>query len=155
MYCKLVTYTYQFASCNLRRSLFHDTCLPLLRSITGIELTDTIDMTCSKYEYTGWFVKTGALVLQKLHTYVIVCLVYNSPRPLLQTLGRYRTYNEKWDLLHPQFSVISIIYLNTVDTDVLLCHDDELEGRRIAFIFYLVPEWTKEDGGELTKYYYR
>ena len=32
-------------------------------------------------------------------------------------------------------------------TDVLLCHDDELEGRRIAFIFYLVPEWTKEDGG--------
>lgn len=33
--------------------------------------------------------------------------------------------------------------------DVLLCHDDELEGRRIAFIFYLVPEWTKEDGGEM------
>ena len=32
--------------------------------------------------------------------------------------------------------------------DVLLCHDDELEGRRIAFIFYLVPEWTKEDGGQ-------
>ena len=31
---------------------------------------------------------------------------------------------------------------------MLLCHDDELEGRRIAFIFYLVPEWTKEDGGE-------
>ena len=43
---------------------------------------------------------------------------------------------------------------NVIDTcyctnlDVLLCHDDELEGRRIAFIFYLVPEWTKEDGGE-------
>ena len=31
---------------------------------------------------------------------------------------------------------------------MLLCHDDELEGRRIAFIFYLVPEWTKKDGGE-------
>ena len=35
------------------RTMFLDTCLPWLRSITGIELTDTIDMTCSKYEYTG------------------------------------------------------------------------------------------------------
>eukprot|EP00794_Sanderia_malayensis_P007942 gene7942-8797_t len=34
-------------------------------------------------------------------------------------------------------------------TDVLLCHDDELEGRRIAFILYLVPPWNKEDGGTL------
>ena len=32
-------------------------------------------------------------------------------------------------------------------SDVLLCHDDELEGRRIAFILYLVPEWSEEDGG--------
>ncbi|KAG0718355.1 Prolyl 3-hydroxylase OGFOD1 [Chionoecetes opilio] len=32
-------------------------------------------------------------------------------------------------------------------TDVLLCHDDELEGRRIAYILYLVPPWHKEDGG--------
>lgn len=32
----------------------------------------------------------------------------------------------------------------------LLCHDDEWEGRRIAFIFYLVPEdWSEEDGGTL------
>ncbi|KAJ7312153.1 hypothetical protein JRQ81_006497 [Phrynocephalus forsythii] len=34
-------------------------------------------------------------------------------------------------------------------TDVLLCHDDELEGRRIAFILYLVPPWVEEDGGTL------
>ncbi|XP_029184830.2 prolyl 3-hydroxylase OGFOD1-like isoform X1 [Acropora millepora] len=35
-------------------------------------------------------------------------------------------------------------------TDVLLCHDDELEGRRIAYIFYLVPkDWTANDGGTL------
>ncbi|CAH1773810.1 unnamed protein product [Owenia fusiformis] len=34
-------------------------------------------------------------------------------------------------------------------TDTLLCHDDELEGRRIAFILYLVPVWSKEDGGTL------
>jgi len=34
--------------------------------------------------------------------------------------------------------------------DVLLCHDDELEGRRIAYILYLVDEnWEKSDGGSL------
>ena len=34
--------------------------------------------------------------------------------------------------------------------DTLLCHDDELEGRRIAFIFYLVPpDWQANDGGSL------
>lgn len=33
--------------------------------------------------------------------------------------------------------------------DTLLCHDDELEGRRIAFILYLVPPWDKADGGTL------
>ncbi|XP_072023394.1 prolyl 3-hydroxylase OGFOD1-like [Amphiura filiformis] len=33
--------------------------------------------------------------------------------------------------------------------DYLLCHDDELEGRRIAFILYLVPSWNQEDGGSL------
>uniref|UniRef100_V9KLK0 Prolyl 3-hydroxylase OGFOD1 n=1 Tax=Callorhinchus milii TaxID=7868 RepID=V9KLK0_CALMI len=49
---------------------------------------------------------------------------------------------------------------NTVDlscamyeyTDVLLCHDDELEGRRFAFILYLVPEWETCDGGTLDLY---
>ncbi|XP_033896237.3 prolyl 3-hydroxylase OGFOD1 isoform X2 [Acipenser ruthenus] len=49
---------------------------------------------------------------------------------------------------------------NTVDiscakyeyTDVLLCHDDELEGRRIAFILYLVPPWDRSDGGTLDLY---
>ncbi|KAM4614559.1 prolyl 3-hydroxylase OGFOD1 [Discoglossus pictus] len=37
-------------------------------------------------------------------------------------------------------------------TDVLLCHDDELEGRRFAFILYLVPEWAEQDGGSLDLY---
>ena len=32
-------------------------------------------------------------------------------------------------------------------TDALLCHDDELEGRRIAFILYLVPPWDVSLGG--------
>lgn len=36
------------------------------------------------------------------------------------------------------------------DTHHLLCHDDELEGRRVAFILYLVPEdWGAADGGAL------
>ncbi|XP_050401516.2 prolyl 3-hydroxylase OGFOD1 isoform X1 [Patella vulgata] len=35
-------------------------------------------------------------------------------------------------------------------TDILLCHDDELEKRRIAYIYYLVPpSWNEEDGGTL------
>lgn len=35
----------------------------------------------------------------------------------------------------------------------LLCHDDDLAARRIAYIIYLVPEnWTKEDGGSLDLY---
>ncbi|KAJ8335591.1 hypothetical protein SKAU_G00389330 [Synaphobranchus kaupii] len=37
-------------------------------------------------------------------------------------------------------------------TDVLLPHDDELEGRRIAFILYLVPAWGQTDGGMLDLY---
>lgn len=37
--------------------------------------------------------------------------------------------------------------------DTLLCHDDQLEGRRVAFIYYLVPpNWSEEDGGTLDLY---
>ncbi|XP_066922134.1 prolyl 3-hydroxylase OGFOD1-like [Clytia hemisphaerica] len=35
-------------------------------------------------------------------------------------------------------------------TDFLLCHDDKVEDRQIAFIFYMVPDdWSNEDGGRL------
>jgi len=37
-------------------------------------------------------------------------------------------------------------------TDILLCHDDMLEGRRIAYILYLVPTWNECDGGTLDVY---
>ncbi|XP_059940537.1 prolyl 3-hydroxylase OGFOD1 isoform X2 [Mesoplodon densirostris] len=37
-------------------------------------------------------------------------------------------------------------------SDALLCHDDELEGRRIAFILYLVPPWDRSLGGTLDLY---
>ena len=36
------------------------------------------------------------------------------------------------------------------DTHHLLCHDDRLQGRRVAYILYLVPEdWEERDGGQL------
>jgi Rps23 Pro-64 3,4-dihydroxylase Tpa1-like proline 4-hydroxylase len=55
---------------------------------------------------------------------------------------------------HPDFShkdysepdMFSAVYS---DTCRLLCHDDELEGRRIAYIIYLTPEWKSEWGGHL------
>ncbi|XP_035754624.1 prolyl 3-hydroxylase OGFOD1 isoform X2 [Egretta garzetta] len=49
-----------------------------------------------------------------------------------------------------QLSLWSLILKRHLD--VLLCHDDELEGRRIAFILYLVPPWEKSDGGTLDLY---
>lgn len=35
------------------------------------------------------------------------------------------------------------------DTDRLLCHDDNMDDRRIAYIFYLTNDWSEEDGGAL------
>ena len=36
------------------------------------------------------------------------------------------------------------------DTHRLLCHDDRLQGRRIAYILYLVPQdWSEGEGGQL------
>ena len=34
-------------------------------------------------------------------------------------------------------------------TDHLLCHEDELEGRRIAFIMYIVKDYSEKDGFKL------
>lgn len=35
------------------RGLLQNECLPWLREVTGLELNDHIDITCSKYEFTG------------------------------------------------------------------------------------------------------
>lgn len=35
------------------------------------------------------------------------------------------------------------------DTDHLLCHDDNMDDRRIAYIFYLTKGWSKKYGGTL------
>ncbi|EHH60395.1 2-oxoglutarate and iron-dependent oxygenase domain-containing protein 1 [Macaca fascicularis] len=83
----------------------------------------------------------------------VVCTVSNSSPVSL------------WKILFEDFrswlSDISKIDLeSTIDmscakyefTDALLCHDDELEGRRIAFILYLVPPWDRSLGGTLDLY---
>lgn len=33
--------------------------------------------------------------------------------------------------------------------DSLLCHDDELDDRRVAFVLYLSENWEAKDGGTL------
>ncbi|XP_078668511.1 prolyl 3-hydroxylase OGFOD1-like [Branchiostoma floridae x Branchiostoma belcheri] len=49
--------------------------------------------------------------------------------------------------LNDKVAITSSIYEHT---DTLLCHDDELEERRIAFILYITPpSWTMADGGTL------
>ncbi|XP_015521815.2 prolyl 3-hydroxylase OGFOD1 [Neodiprion lecontei] len=44
---------------------------------------------------------------------------------------------------------ISISSARYSDTDYLLCHDDNMGDRRIAFILYLSENWTAQDGGSL------
>lgn len=48
-----------------------------------------------------------------------------------------------------QLGFLTSLSLPALFADVLLCHDDELEGRRVAFILYLVPPWDVNDGGTL------
>ncbi len=43
--------------------------------------------------------------------------------------------------------------LNFTNGHYLLCHDDKVQGRKIAFIVNLSKNWTKKDGGELELYY--
>ena len=39
--------------------------------------------------------------------------------------------------------------LKLTNTDYLLCHDDKVQGRKIAFIINLSKDWTEKDGGQL------
>ncbi|KAG2388273.1 hypothetical protein C9374_000437 [Naegleria lovaniensis] len=57
---------------------------------------------------------------------------------------------ERGIVLNPTIDMFVSCYR---DTHHLLCHDDELEKRRIAYIIYLVPEnWSEADGGHLDLY---
>lgn len=44
---------------------------------------------------------------------------------------------------------IDLHSLKLLDTHYLLCHDDQVEGRKIAFILNLSKEWKEKDGGIL------
>jgi len=48
--------------------------------------------------------------------------------------------------LYKQISMSCACYR---DTDHLLCHDDNMGDRRIAYILYLSEDWTEQDGGTL------
>ncbi|CAL7950660.1 unnamed protein product [Xylocopa violacea] len=48
--------------------------------------------------------------------------------------------------LNKKISMSSSCYY---DTDYLLCHDDNMGDRRIAFVLYLSKNWTEKDGGAL------
>jgi Rps23 Pro-64 3,4-dihydroxylase Tpa1-like proline 4-hydroxylase len=52
--------------------------------------------------------------------------------------------------LSPKVDMSCAIYRST---DTLLCHDDRLEGRIVAWIIYLVDDsWSESDGGQLDLY---
>ena len=44
--------------------------LPWLRDLTGIQLSETIDMTCSKYEYTGKYTYIQTYTHTYMHIYI-------------------------------------------------------------------------------------
>jgi 2-oxoglutarate and iron-dependent oxygenase domain-containing protein 1 len=69
------------------------------------------------------------------------CLI-NQVLPLLQFITGFELFEDEIDLTASQYR----------NNDVLLCHDDQLEQRRIAFILYLVDEWDKSFGGTLDFY---
>ncbi|XP_029354031.1 prolyl 3-hydroxylase OGFOD1 isoform X3 [Echeneis naucrates] len=65
--------------------------------------------------------------------------------------GRFRSWLS--DVLDVELDpTVDISCARYEHTDILLCHDDELEGRRVAFILYLVPPWQSSDGGTLDLY---
>lgn len=45
--------------------------------------------------------------------------------------------------------VVSMSSARYYNTDYLLCHDDNMDDRRIAYIFYLTDNWSEKDGGAL------
>lgn len=74
------------------------------------------------------------------HIALLRSALYNDFRLWLQDVTGFNDLTDQVDMSCAKYR----------HTDVLLCHDDELEGRRIAYIFYLVPpDWTNNDGGTL------
>nr|CAX73432.1 2-oxoglutarate and iron-dependent oxygenase domain containing 1 [Schistosoma japonicum] len=75
-------------------------------------------------------------LLVGFRTFLLDCVL-----PWLKDITNIPLYDNKVDLTSSFYK----------QGDYLLCHDDVLEGRRVAFIWYIVPEnWNGQiDGGEL------
>lgn len=48
--------------------------------------------------------------------------------------------------LTTRVSIVSTIYEHT---QILLPHDDQLDNRAFAYVYYLTPQWKPNYGGEL------
>lgn len=68
---------------------------------------------------------------------------------LYKTFQRHLTLWMKRNMKVTLNRKVSMSSSSYYDTDYLLCHDDHLEDRKIAFILYLTDEWSVEDGGAL------
>lgn len=66
--------------------------------------------------------------------------------------AKYEYTGKFWYTIWQSLSFLFFSHILSSRLDVLLCHDDELEGRRVAFILYLVPPWQRSDGGTLDLY---
>lgn len=75
------------------------------------------------------------------------CGRLSSQRDLFVSETRLKV-NLMMSALHQELNdTIDMSCARYIDGSTLLCHDDELEGRRIAYILYLVPKgWKEEDG---------
>lgn len=136
--------------------------------MTDIKLSTQVDMSCAMYSYTGeedkqinWFSNFSNLhtcTLDLVHVLSLSHIIITILLLLLNILLWYM-YSDTPNPIPPHQSnwygeVLSLCLQNSLkilcSSDVLSCHDDELDDRRVAFIYYLVPEsWNAEDGGRL------
>uniref|UniRef100_A0ABI0P0H6 Prolyl 3-hydroxylase OGFOD1 n=1 Tax=Bos taurus TaxID=9913 RepID=A0ABI0P0H6_BOVIN len=128
--------------CALRKILFEH-FRSWISDISKIDLESTIDMSCAKYEFSGW---TGWISLQSRGTRGQIANIH-------WIIEKAREFQKNVYFCFidyaKAFDCVDHKKLKNSERDALLCHDDELEGRRIAFILYLVPPWDASLGGTL------
>ena len=127
-------YLYTHSDCRMTRT----SCLLYLYTHSDCRMTRT---SCLLYLYTHSdcrisFVDTFCceIITFNLYCFIACTHVHLTDLGISLSTDSQRTLNGLW-------------LVKIYPIDVLLCHDDELEGRRIAFIFYLASDWTTEDGG--------
>ena len=77
---------------------------------------------------------------------VVFGFVCDTQRSVFLFLG----HSSVWMCVCLNFTQVDLFSALYGPTDHLLCHNDELQDRRVAFILYLVDrDWAVEDGGLL------